>query len=77
MRTELWNGNREQLSSMLKTNPEESIVLWSLLHRGGVRRRMTAAVADPANAHLTFVRLRSPAEVRSFVAEVAAGTGRT
>jgi len=76
-RAELWNGNREHLSWMLKTKPEESIVLWSLTHHGTVRRRMTAAVADPANAHLSFVRLRSPAEVRGFLAGVAAGAGRT
>ena len=36
-----------------------------------------AAAADPANADLTFVRLRSPAEVRGFLTRAAVGADRT
>jgi hypothetical protein len=31
------------------------------------RERYRAAMRDPANAHLRFVRLRSPAEVEAFL----------
>jgi adenylate kinase family enzyme len=67
-RTELWNGNRERLRTMLNRDPRESIVLWSFTNDRRNRERYTAAMADPANAHLRFVRLRTPAEVRSFLA---------
>jgi hypothetical protein len=68
----LWNGNRERLRTMLNRDPRESIVLWSFTNDRRNRERYTAAMADPANAHLRFVRLRTPAEVRSFLALAAA-----
>ena len=40
---------------------------WSELPRDEFRVRYAEAMADPALAHLTFVRLRSPAEVRAFL----------
>jgi hypothetical protein len=71
-RTELWNGNREQLQTLLNRDPRQSIVLWSFTNDRRYRERYSAAMADPANAHLRFVRLRTPAEVRSFLACAAA-----
>ena len=66
-RQELWNGNREPWSNFLTLDPERSIIMWAWTQQGPYRRRYEAAMADPAWAHLRFVRLRSPAEIRRFV----------
>ncbi len=70
-RRELWNGNRERLCNLLSTDPERSIILWSWIKHAEYRRRYAAAMADPRWAHLTFVRLTSPAAVRRFLADAA------
>ncbi|HYK31755.1 MAG TPA: AAA family ATPase [Streptosporangiaceae bacterium] len=57
-RAELWNGNREQWRNLLGP-PEESIILWAWTKHRAYRDRYLTAQADPANAHLTFVRVRN------------------
>ena len=79
-RTELWNGNRERWSNLLSWAPEESIISWAWHRHAIYRERYSAAMRDPANAHLHFVRLRDRAAVRRFLAQAAAGlspAGRT
>jgi adenylate kinase family enzyme len=66
-RQELWNGNREPWSNFLTLDPERSIIMWAWTQHRRYRRRYEAAMADPAWAHLRFVRLRSPAEIRRFL----------
>ena len=66
-RQELWNGNREPWSNWLTLDPERSIIMWSWTQHAKYRVRYAEAMADPALAHLTFIRLRSPAEVRAFL----------
>jgi adenylate kinase family enzyme len=66
-RQELWNGNREPSSNWLTLDPERSIIMWSWTQHAKYRVRYADAMADPALAHLTFIRLRSPAEVRAFL----------
>ncbi|HKE75497.1 MAG TPA: shikimate kinase [Acidimicrobiales bacterium] len=73
-RQELWNGNRESLRNFVRRNPEESIVVWAYTNHDRYRDRYAALSADPAHAGLRFVRLRSPAEVRAFLAGAAAAT---
>jgi adenylate kinase family enzyme len=65
-RQELWNGNRENLINVLRRDREFNIVLWSWTHFRPYRERFTAAMADPAHAHLKFIRLRTRAEVAAF-----------
>jgi adenylate kinase family enzyme len=67
LRQELWNGNREPWSNWLTLDPERSIIMWSWTQHAKYRVRYGGAMADPALSHLTFVRLRSPAEVRAFL----------
>ena len=62
---ELWNGNREQWRYLFQR--DESIILWAWTHHRKYRDKFLAAQADPANAHLAFVRLRSPAESAALV----------
>ena len=66
-RQELWNGNREPWSNWLTLDPERSIIMWAWTQHAKYRVRYAEAMADPALGHLTFVRLRTPAEVRAFL----------
>ncbi len=74
VRQELWNGNREPLSGLLRWDPQRSIVRWSWTTFHERRRELEAALASPACRHLDFVRLRSRAEVEGFLAEVGPGS---
>ena len=58
-RQELWNGNREPLANFFSWVPEKSIISWAWHNHAKYRTRYGAAAADPANAHLTFIRLTS------------------
>ena len=64
-RRELWNGNRESFRVLL--NRDDSIVRWAWTQHRKYVERYTAAAGDPANAHLTFVRVRSRAEARALI----------
>jgi adenylate kinase family enzyme len=66
MRIELWNGNREP-SPLAWVDPEHP-VRWSWTKHAEYRARYAARFADAASVHLTRVRLRTPAEVRAFMA---------
>ena len=67
-REELWHGNRETFRhSFLGW---DSIVVWLVRTFRRRRRQYEAAMADPANAHLAFVRLRSPREAERWLAGI-------
>lgn len=63
----LWNGNRERWANFFTLDPEESVIVWAWTRHSHYREQYTAAMADAANAHLRFVRLRSRAEVSTFI----------
>ena len=65
-RTELWNGNRESWTNLFRADPEQSILRWAWTQHGHTRERYRQAQADPANAHLEFVRLTTPAQAAEF-----------
>ena len=72
-REELWHGNRETFRMAFASR--ESILLWFLRTYFRRRRQFPAALADPAHAHLAWVRLRSPRATERWLnrIEVAAG----
>jgi adenylate kinase family enzyme len=72
-RVELWNGNRERWRNLFSLDKEESVVAWAWQTHAATRAKLEAAMADPLNARLRFVRLRSPAEVRQFLLSVSGG----
>ena len=72
-RVELWNGNRERWRNLFALDKEESVVSWAWQSHASTRAKFEAAMADPANGHLRFVRLTSPAAVRRFLRSVSAG----
>jgi len=68
-RRELWNGNREPLSNFLSWDPERSVISWAWHSHAKYRDRYRAAATDPANAHLTFIRLASHKDMTRFLAD--------
>jgi adenylate kinase family enzyme len=71
MREELWNGNREPLRNLYRWDPHRSIIRWAWTQHGKYEQRHTAAMTDPALAHLTWVRLRSHAEAAAWLASLS------
>lgn len=71
VREELWNGNRESWTGFFVWHGDESIIWWAWRHYPVIQRRYEAAMEAPRNAHLTFHRLRTPADVRRFLTAVA------
>ncbi|MEP7026945.1 MAG: adenylate kinase, partial [Actinomycetota bacterium] len=71
LRIELWNGNRERWANLFTLDPMESVVAWAWTRHHAYQRRYASAQADPACAHLTFVRLRSSRQVAAFVRQAS------
>jgi len=68
--TELWNGNRERWTNLLRLDPDKSIIAWSWSQHHAYRRRFAAAVEDPANAGITFLRVRGVRGIAGLLNEV-------
>jgi adenylate kinase family enzyme len=64
---ELWNGNRERWSFLLSTDPERSVIAWSITQHQVYRERYADLEHDPEWAHAEIVRLRSRRAVRDFL----------
>ena len=75
-RAELWNGNRERWRNLFTWDKNESVIAWAWQTYDSRRERYTALAADPANAHLTFVRLKNPRAVRQFLRTAGASADR-
>ena len=69
-REELWNGNREPLRNLWRWDPRENIIRWAWTRYATVVTRYEAAIHDPAHAHLTFIRLRTSAEVDRWLSSL-------
>lgn len=69
-REQLWNGNREQWRNALSRDPERSIVRWAWTTHAERRRTYPELLADPQWQPLAVHRLRTPREVRAFLATV-------
>ena len=79
LRRELWNGNRESLRNLLRTDPAENVVLWSWTRRHLIRRRYLEAMITPPEPGLRVVRICRPEEADALVEALAraeAGSGR-
>jgi adenylate kinase family enzyme len=67
VRAELWNGNREPWTNLFRADPDKSIIAWSWTRHRIYRERYARDAADPANEHLRFIRLRSPADAALLI----------
>jgi adenylate kinase family enzyme len=67
-REELWNGNRERWRNFFSLDPQQSVIAWAWHKHEEYQERYGAAEKDPANAHLTFIRLTSRRDITRFLA---------
>ncbi|MFY9862255.1 MAG: hypothetical protein WAK58_00440 [Trebonia sp.] len=67
LRRELWNGNRERWRNFLTWNPEQSVISWAWHKHAPDHAKYAAAAADPASAHLRFIRLASRRDIARFL----------
>jgi adenylate kinase family enzyme len=74
-RVELWNGNRERWRNLFALDKEESVIAWAWQNHHSNRVKFEAAMADPLNARLRFIRLTSPGAVRRFLRETGRSPG--
>lgn len=72
----LWNGNRESWRAFFSLDPEQSIIIWGWTTHAANRELYLTASADPANAHLTFIRLRSPRAVQTLLDKARTGAAQ-
>jgi adenylate kinase family enzyme len=73
-RVELWNGNRESWRGAFVGR--ESLFAWTVRSHFRHRRRLPLRLADEQLAHLDVVRLRTPWQVRRWLARQRPSTGR-
>jgi adenylate kinase family enzyme len=70
LRRELWHGNREDLRSLVRREPDQNILLWSWTQHSAYReqyRRVAAAATVPV------VRLASPRAARRWLEALPQG----
>jgi len=67
-RRELWHGNRETLTNLLRRNPEENIVLWAWTQQAAYRAQYGAIAQQDGRV----LRLTSPRAARRWLASLAA-----
>ena len=65
LRRELWHGNREDLRSLLRRDPEQNIVRWAWTSFAPNRERY---LREAATGPVPVVRLRTPAAARRWLA---------
>ncbi len=66
---ELWHGNRESLRMALMSR--DSILLWALTTYRRRRKEYSYLSANPRYAHLNFVELHTPRQVREWLENLA------
>ena len=74
LREPLWHGNRESLRKSFLSR--ESIHLWAARTPRRRARQYRGLLADPANSHITVIRLRSPREAERWLRDVAESAGQ-
>jgi adenylate kinase family enzyme len=68
LRTPLWHGNREDLRSLLRRDPDQNVVLWSWTQHEPYRLRYEQLARE---SPIQVVRLRGPREARRWLATLA------
>jgi adenylate kinase family enzyme len=72
----LWNGNTESWRNLIRTKPEDNIVLWAWTRYDGTRDRYEERTRDPRWADVTVLRLRRRMDVDRLLDSVGGGTDR-
>lgn len=69
LRRELWNGNRESWTSLLRPDRRQNILLWSWTQHHGYRRYYEDA--STADRQASWVRLRTPREAERWLSVIS------
>jgi adenylate kinase family enzyme len=77
LREELWNGNRERVANLFRTDPEVSIVAWAWTTHAARHVEIGGFVAAPPRAGLRLVHVTTSAELRRLTAGLAAARAGT
>lgn len=64
VRTELWNGNREPLSTFVA---RDGVIRYMFRNHRSTRERIATSLEGARFTHVTLVRLRTPREVRAWL----------
>jgi adenylate kinase family enzyme len=75
LREELWNGNKERVSNLFRTDPEVSIIAWAWTTHAQRHVEMGRFLACPPRAELRLVHVTTAAQLRSLSASLAAMPG--
>lgn len=67
---ELWEGTGNRESFRKSFFSKESIIWWTIKTHRKVRKKYEKYISDQKFEHIKFVRLRSHAEAKSFLAEL-------
>lgn len=67
LREGLWNGNRERLDSLLG---RDGLLTWVIQTHTRRRRQIERDLTAPEHAHLTLIRLRTPAQARRWFSTI-------
>lgn len=73
----LWGTNTERFLPQLKFWDQDSLIGYAIQSRRPQGDFLLRSMADPACAHIRFVRLRSPREVEAFARAVEETAGIT
>lgn len=75
-REELWDGVREPLTNLYSLDPYKNIIVWTWTRHAHTREKFETAMTDGSWAHAAVHRLRSPGEVKRFLASVSPSVNR-
>jgi len=67
-REPLWNGNQETWRGAFFSR--DSLFMWAITTHHKRRQRTLRRLQDPANRHLTVIRLRSPRATRTWLEQI-------
>lgn len=66
-REELWNGNRERPSTLLRWDPNHNLLRWAWVHHERYRTTFEQLAANGTWAHATVVRLTSHTDAQAWL----------
>jgi len=69
-RETLWNGNREPLTNFYRWDPNKNVIRWAWVKYPEYSTRYREAEADPAFAHINFIRFESPAAPKLWLQDL-------
>ena len=73
-RTELWNGNREDLKGVLFA--KDSLFVWAFRRHWSRRKSYPRALAQPEYSHLDVLRFHSPRAARRWLKSLDCATAK-